>query len=62
MESLKWLEWLCHNYQGYVESPQRSKKTQIHVIINLIKIGILDHQEQNKTTASFQYNLKTCNF
>ena len=31
-------------------------------MINLIKIGILDHEEQNKTTASFQYNLKTCNF
>ena len=31
-------------------------------MINLIKIGILHHEEQNETTASFQYNLKTCNF
>ena len=31
-------------------------------MINLIKIGILHHKEQNETTASFQYNLKTCNF
>ena len=30
-------------------------------MINLIKIGILHHEEQNETTASFQYNLKTCN-
>ena len=31
-------------------------------MIYLIKIGILHHEEQNETTASFQYNLKTCNF
>ena len=28
---------------------------------NLTKITILHHEEQNETTASFQYTLKACN-